>query len=150
MTATDDLRFDDLRAVFDAEDEDDISMLRFLLPDPSHPPATDAGPDTAPDGAPDGVGGIEDVGVVHEAECRRTRAAMHDYVNRNLQPRHQRRLETHLYGCDHCIRAFIDIREVSWKRRAAGLATPTGTSISTSVGISISTDNATPRLKGTS
>ncbi|WP_129787945.1 zf-HC2 domain-containing protein [Promicromonospora panici] len=139
MTATDDLRFDDLRAVFDGEDEDDISMLRFLLPDPR---ATDA----VGDDVPDGVGDIEGVGVVHEVECRLTRAAMHDYVNRNLQPRRQRRLETHLYGCDRCIRAFIDIREVSWKRRAAGLTTPIGRSIGTSNG----TDDDAPRLKGTS
>ena len=137
MTATDDLRFDDLRAVFGGEDEDDISMLRFLLPDPSGPAAAD------------GFGGVGG-----EAECRRTRAAMHDYVNRNLQPRHQRRLETHLYGCDHCIRAFIDIREVSWKRRAAGLATQTGTSTGTPTGTPIATSTGTdddaPRLKGTS
>jgi hypothetical protein len=137
VTATDDLRFDDLRAVFGGEDEDDISMLRFLLPDPSGPTAAD------------GIGGVGG-----EAECRRTRAAMHDYVNRNLQPRHQRRLETHLYGCDHCIRAFIDIREVSWKRRAAGLATQTGTSTGTPTGTPIATSTGTdddaPRLKGTS
>ena len=113
MTTTDDLRFDDLRAVFDAEDEADLSMLRFLLPDLPGLPVADAVPASARG--------------IHEAECRLTRAAMHDYVNRNLQPRRQRRLETHLYGCDDCIRAFIDIREVSWTRRAAGLATPTGT-----------------------
>jgi hypothetical protein len=97
VTTTDDLRLNDVRAVFDGENEADISMLRFLLPD------------------------------VHEAECRLTRAAMHDYVSRNLQPRRQRRLETHLYGCDECIHAFIDIREVSWTRRAAGLAALDGT-----------------------
>jgi hypothetical protein len=127
VTTTDDLRFDDLRAVFDAEDEADISMLRFLLPDlPGL--AGLAVADAVPGGA----------GCIHEAECRLTRAAMHDYVNRNLQPRRQRRLETHLYGCDDCIRAFIDIREVSWARRAAGLTTPIGA------------DDEAPRLKGTS
>jgi len=113
VTTTDDLRFDDLRAVFDAADEADLSMLRFLLPDLPGLTVADAVPASARG--------------IHEAECRLTRAAMHDYVNRNLQPRRQRRLETHLYGCDDCIRAFIDIREVSWTRRAAGLATPTGT-----------------------
>lgn len=80
MTTTDDLRFDDMRAVFDAP------------------------PDVAP--------------ATHPAECRRTRAALHDYVDGNLRPRHQRRLEKHLYGCDTCIRAFIDLREESWARRA--------------------------------
>lgn len=127
MTTTDDLRFDDLRAVFDAEDEADISMLRFLLPD--LPGLTVA------DAVPAGARGI------HEAECRLTRAAMHDYVNRNLQPRRQRRLETHLYGCDECIRAFIDIREVSWTRRAAGPADPTAPAGTD--------DDAAPRLRGT-
>lgn len=114
MTTTDDLRFDNLRAAFDAEDEADISMLRFLLPGlPDLPGLTVA--DAVADAAPSGVGGT------HDAECRTTRAALHDYVNRHLQPRRQRRLETHLYGCDRCIRAFIDIRELSWSRRAAGL-----------------------------
>jgi hypothetical protein len=129
VTTTDDLRFDDLRAVFDAEDEADISMLRFLLPDLpglSDPATADAAPDAAPAG-----------GGTHEAECRRTRAGLHDYLNRNLQPRHQRRLETHLYGCEACIRAFIDIRQVSWARRAVGITTPIGT-------------DGAPRLKGTS
>lgn len=117
MTTTDDLRFDDLRAVFDAEDEADISMLRFLLPElPDLPGLTvaDAVAGSASGTAPSGAGGN------HEAACRTTRAALHDYVNRHLQPRRQRQLETHLYGCDGCIRAFIDIREVSWTRRAAG------------------------------
>lgn len=135
MTTTDDLRFDDLRAVFDADDEADVSMLRFLLPDlPGLPDPAAA--DAVPDAAPAGDGGT------HEAECRRTRAALHDYLNRNLQPRHQRRLETHLYGCDACIRAFIDIREVSWARRAAGLTTPVGTDEDIL--------RLAPRLKGTS
>ena len=62
---------------------------------------------------------IADVRGVNEPECRSTRAAMHDYLNRRLPPHHEDRLEVHLDRCAPCIRAFIDIREVSWQRRAA-------------------------------
>lgn len=57
-------------------------------------------------------------------ECRSTRAAMHDYLDRHLPPRRQRHFEAHLDGCAECIRAFIDIREISWTRR--GTASGTG------------------------
>ncbi|MFD2024020.1 MULTISPECIES: zf-HC2 domain-containing protein [Promicromonospora] len=63
-----------------------------------------------------GATGAHDVDA---SECRSTRAAMHDYLNRRLQPRRQRRFEAHMDGCVECIRAFIHIRELSWKRRAA-------------------------------
>ncbi len=62
---------------------------------------------------------IADVCGVDAPECRSTRAAMHDYLNRRLPPHREDRLELHLDSCAACIRAFIDIREVSWKRRAA-------------------------------
>ncbi|MFI6428395.1 zf-HC2 domain-containing protein [Promicromonospora sp. NPDC050880] len=55
-------------------------------------------------------------------ECRSTRAAMHDYLTRRLQPRRQRRFETHLDRCADCIRAFIDIREISWNRQTVSQA----------------------------
>lgn len=51
-------------------------------------------------------------------ECRSTRAVMHDYLGRHLAPRRRRRFETHMDGCAGCIRAFIDVREVAWTRRA--------------------------------
>ncbi|MFI6423734.1 zf-HC2 domain-containing protein [Promicromonospora sp. NPDC050880] len=52
-------------------------------------------------------------------ECRATRAAMHDYLDRCLPPLRQERFEAHLDGCAECIRTFIDVREVAWARRAA-------------------------------
>lgn len=55
---------------------------------------------------------------VNEPECRYTRAAMHAYLDRRLHHLRQHRLEVHLDGCAGCIRAFIDIRQVSWTRRA--------------------------------
>ncbi|PUB27577.1 putative zinc finger protein [Promicromonospora sp. AC04] len=72
---------------------------------------------------------ITDVCEVDAPECRSTRAAMHDYLNRRLPPDRENHLEVHLDGCAACIRAFIDIREVSWKRRAAaGTAAQDGSS----------------------
>lgn len=107
MTTTDDLRIDDL----DAERQTAVSMLLSAL---SHLAVADASPSAAT------------VRGVNEPECRPTRAALHDYLNRRLRPRRRRRLETHLDGCAECIRTFIDIREVSWTRRtAASTATPT-------------------------
>ncbi|WP_454859640.1 zf-HC2 domain-containing protein [Promicromonospora soli] len=64
--------------------------------------------------------GATSVHDLDASECRSTRAAMHDYLNRRLQPRRQRQFEAHMDGCVECIRAFIDIRERSWKRRTAG------------------------------
>ncbi|MFI2489076.1 zf-HC2 domain-containing protein [Promicromonospora kroppenstedtii] len=51
-------------------------------------------------------------------ECRSTRAAIHDYLAGRLLPHRRRRLERHLDGCAECIRAFIDVRQVSWNRSA--------------------------------
>lgn len=56
---------------------------------------------------------------VDASACRSTRAAIHDYLNRRLQPRRQRQFEAHMDGCMECIRAFIHIRELSWERRTA-------------------------------
>ncbi|WP_369369831.1 zf-HC2 domain-containing protein [Promicromonospora sp. Populi] len=55
---------------------------------------------------------------VSKPECRSTRAAMHAYLDRRLHDRRQHLLEVHLDSCPGCIRAFIDIRQVSWTRRA--------------------------------
>jgi hypothetical protein len=51
-------------------------------------------------------------------ECRTTRASIHDYLTGRLLPHRRRRLETHLDDCAECIRAFIDVRQVSWTRQA--------------------------------
>ncbi|MFE7508561.1 zf-HC2 domain-containing protein, partial [Promicromonospora sp. NPDC057488] len=51
-------------------------------------------------------------------ECRSTRASIHDYLSGRLMPHRRRRLESHLDGCAECIRAFIDVRQVSWNRSA--------------------------------
>ncbi len=51
-------------------------------------------------------------------ECRSTRASIHDYLSGRLLPHRRRRLENHLDGCAECIRAFIDVRQVAWTRRA--------------------------------
>ncbi|MFD6142702.1 zf-HC2 domain-containing protein [Promicromonospora sp. NPDC060271] len=101
MTIAIDLGIDDLRAVLDAEGEANGSMADFPLPDQVR---AGASPRAAH--------------AVTGPECRSTRAAMHDYLGRHLPPRRARRLELHLDGCAECIRAFIDIREVSWARRA--------------------------------
>lgn len=103
MTIAIDLDIDDLRAVFDTDAEASGSMADLPLPDHVR-----AG--TAPR--------VAHVRAVTGPECRSTRAAMHDYLDRHLPPRRARRLELHLDGCAECIRAFIDIREVSWARRA--------------------------------
>ncbi|MFI2364560.1 zf-HC2 domain-containing protein [Promicromonospora sp. NPDC019610] len=51
-------------------------------------------------------------------ECRSTRASIHDYLSGRLLPHRRHRLERHLDGCPGCIRAFIDVRQVSWTRSA--------------------------------
>ncbi|WP_285106329.1 zf-HC2 domain-containing protein [Promicromonospora sp. MEB111] len=51
-------------------------------------------------------------------ECRSTRASIHDYLSGRLLPHRRHRLERHLDGCAACIRAFIDVRQVSWNRSA--------------------------------
>lgn len=103
MTIAIDLGIDDLHLVFDAEDEANGSMADHPLPEQVRAGA-------APRAA--------NVRAVTGPECRSTRAAMHDYLGRHLPPRRVRRLELHLDSCAECIRAFIDLREASWARRA--------------------------------
>lgn len=82
----------------------EVARLRTALAglsDPSHRPGDVPGPDGATAGRP---------------ECRSTRASIHDYLSGRLLPRRRRRLEKHLDGCAECIRAFIDVRQVSWNR----------------------------------
>lgn len=76
----------------------------------------------------------------NEPRCRSTRAAMHDYLARCLQPRRARRLEAHMDGCAGCIRAFIDIREAGWTRRT----------MADSATLTVTRADTTERLTGTS
>ena len=102
MTIAIDLDIDDLFAVLDAEGEAGGSMVDSALPEPVRAGAAPR---------------VAHVRAVIGPECRSTRAAMHDYLGRELPPRRAHRLELHLDGCAECIRAFIDIREVAWARR---------------------------------
>lgn len=104
MTIAIDLDIDDLFAVLDAEGEGEAS---FSMAAPALPAPAWAG--AAPR--------VAKVRAVIGPECRSTRAAMHDYLGRDLPSRRARSLELHLDGCADCIRAFIDIREASWARR---------------------------------
>lgn len=114
MTTTDDLRIADLSAIMDLERTIDSPAGGCGPPVRSRPRA--ANPTINRRG-------------VNEPECRSTRAALHDYLNRLLAPRRQLRLETHMDGCAECIRAFIDIREASWRRRAASQPGSNGTPV---------------------
>jgi hypothetical protein len=67
---------------------------------------------------PDGAPGADGAAAARRPECRSTRASIHDYLSGRLLPRRRRRLEKHLDGCAECIRAFIDVRQVSWNRSA--------------------------------
>jgi hypothetical protein len=102
VTIAIDLDIDDLFAVLDAEGEASFSMADPALPTPARAGAAPR---------------VAKVRAVIGPECRSTRAAMHDYLGRDLPSRRARSLELHLDGCAECIRAFIDIREASWARR---------------------------------
>lgn len=93
---------DDLCAVLDAEGDANGSAADALPPEPARF-------GSAPR--------VVHLRAVNGPECRSTRAAMHDYLGRHLEPRRARRLEVHLDSCAECIRAFIDIREAAWTRR---------------------------------
>ena len=110
MTTTDEFRSDDLAAGLNTElnTEFDTEHLARLA--------------KALDSASASVHSGGARARVDEPECRSTRAAMHDYLNRRLQPRRQHRFEAHMDSCAECIRAFIDVRELSWKRQDVGPA----------------------------
>ncbi|QAY69446.1 RNA polymerase sigma factor [Xylanimonas protaetiae] len=64
--------------------------------------------------------------------CTTTRGALGDYVRHRLPARTRQVLEAHLFGCQDCMRAFIDVRQAGWALRdaaplllagSAGLAT---------------------------
>jgi hypothetical protein len=116
------LGIDDLRAVLDAEGDAGGAV------GPPEPARTGATPR------------VPHVRAVNGPECRSTRAAMHDYLGRHLEPRRARRLETHLDTCAECIRAFIDIREASWTRRT----------VAESATLTVTRADISGRLRGTS
>lgn len=102
MTMTSELSIDELCAVLDEAATDGTTPGTSLR---------ELGGDDGASQAAHGRG-------IKEPECRSTRAAMHDYLTRRLPERRARRLEAHLDGCARCIRAFIDLREAAWARRA--------------------------------
>jgi hypothetical protein len=124
VTITDDLGIDDLFA------ELDISGRAA--------PVIDRLPPTAE--LADGTLTATQVRGTTERECRSTRAAMHDYLSRRLQPRRARRWEVHLDRCAECIRVFIDIREAGWTRRTTA----------DSATLTVTRADTTDRLTGTS
>jgi len=52
--------------------------------------------------------------------CFDTRQSLHAYVRHRLTPRRRTVLEAHLFGCQGCMRAFVDVREAGWAVRDAG------------------------------
>jgi hypothetical protein len=58
-------------------------------------------------------------GIADDAECKTTRASMHDFVRHRLLPRRRQQVEDHMVQCAGCTRAFVDVRESYWMLRAA-------------------------------
>ena len=58
-------------------------------------------------------------GIADDAECKATRASMHDFVRNRLLPRRRQKVEDHMVQCAGCTRAFVDVRESFWMLRAA-------------------------------
>lgn len=52
--------------------------------------------------------------------CLDTRQELHSYLRHRLSPPRRTVLEAHLFGCQGCMRAFIDVREAGWAVRDAG------------------------------
>lgn len=52
--------------------------------------------------------------------CLDTRQSLHSYVRHRLSPPRRTVLEAHLFGCQGCMRAFVDVREAGWAVRDAG------------------------------
>lgn len=51
--------------------------------------------------------------------CTGTRRSLGDYVRHRVPAGRRRVLEEHLFGCQDCMRAFIDVRQVGWSLRDA-------------------------------
>lgn len=54
-----------------------------------------------------------------DGACQATQTALGDYVRHRVPAQRRRVLEEHLFGCQGCMRAFIDVREASWALRDA-------------------------------
>ena len=54
--------------------------------------------------------------------CSSTRGSLGDYVRHRVPAGQRRVLEEHLFGCQECMRAFIDIRQAGWTLRDAAPA----------------------------
>ncbi len=59
--------------------------------------------------------------------CLETRTSLQDYVRHQLGTRRRDALESHLFSCEDCMRAFIEIREAGWALRDAAPALLAGT-----------------------
>ncbi|MFI2104283.1 zf-HC2 domain-containing protein [Isoptericola sp. NPDC019693] len=66
--------------------------------------------------------------------CLDTRQALHSYVRHRLSPPRRTVLEAHLFGCQGCMRAFIDVREAGWALRDAGPLLLAGTAAGVAAG----------------
>ncbi|MFE6967873.1 zf-HC2 domain-containing protein [Isoptericola sp. NPDC057653] len=66
--------------------------------------------------------------------CLDTRQSLHSYVRHRLSPVRRTVLEAHLFGCQGCMRAFIDVREAGWAVRDAGPLLLAGTAASVAAG----------------
>lgn len=87
-------------------------------------------------------------GIADDAECKATRASMHDFVRHRLLPRRRQQVEDHMVQCAGCTRAFVDVRESYWMLRAAapvlllGTATAAKTSTAAAAGAGLAATSA--------
>lgn len=87
-------------------------------------------------------------GITDDAECKTTRASMHDFVRHRLLPRRRQKVEDHMVQCAGCTRAFVDVRESYWMLRAAapvlllGAATAAKTSTLAAAGAGVAATGA--------
>ncbi|QAY63927.1 hypothetical protein ET495_12575 [Xylanimonas allomyrinae] len=54
--------------------------------------------------------------------CAATRASLAEYVRHRVPSGRRRVLEEHLFGCQECMRAFVDVRQSGWAVRDAAAA----------------------------
>ncbi|MEU2200739.1 zf-HC2 domain-containing protein [Isoptericola sp. NPDC019482] len=66
--------------------------------------------------------------------CLDTRQSLHSYVGHRLSPPRRTVLEAHLFACQGCMRAFIDVREAGWAVRDAGPLLLAGTAAGAAAG----------------
>lgn len=66
--------------------------------------------------------------------CLDTRQSLHSYVRHRLSPPRRTVLEAHLFACQGCMRAFVDVREAGWAVRDAGPLLLAGTAAGAAAG----------------